>query len=115
MQKTLKGTTLVLSLNGRLDAATADTAKEMLMNAAKEHKGPVLLDFCDVDYISSMGLRVILHLAQFMHKEGRKIAFVSTKAPVTNVFQNAGFGLLFPMFTAMDKAESEFINLQARS
>jgi anti-sigma B factor antagonist len=111
MQKTIKGNTLILSLNGRLDAATADTAKEILMNAVKEHKGQVLLDFCAVDYISSMGLRVILHVAQFVHKESRKIAFVSTKAPVTNVFQNAGFGLLFPMFTSMEKAESEFITI----
>lgn len=109
MQKTIKGNTLILSLSGRLDAATADTAKEILMNAVKEHKGQVLLDFCQVDYISSMGLRVVLHVAQFVYKEGRKIAFVSTKVPVTNVFHNAGFSLLFPMFTALDKAEEAFI------
>ncbi len=109
MQKTIKGNTVILGLSGRLDAATADTAKEILINAVKEHTGQVLLDFCQVDYISSMGLRVILHVAQFVHKAGRKIAFVSTKAPVTNVFQNAGFGLLFPMFTSLDMAEETFV------
>ncbi len=111
MQKTIKGNTLILSLNGRIDAATADTAKEILMNAIKEHKGQVLLDFCEVDYISSMGLRVILHVTQSVQKESRKIAFVSTKQPVTALLQNTGFGLLFPMFPSMEKAKAEFITL----
>lgn len=109
MQKVIKGNTLIITLTGRLDASTADNFKEILINAVSNLDKQVLLDFSQTDYISSMGLRIILHVAQHLLKEKRKVAFVSTKEVISNVFRNAGFSMLFSIYESMEEAEKGFI------
>lgn len=108
MEKEIKNNVLVLKPKGRLDASSADTFKEILMNAIEGSSLPVLLDFSQVDYISSMGLRVVLHIAQHLHKNNRKIAFISTKPVITNVFKSAGFGMLFSIYESEQEASQAF-------
>jgi anti-anti-sigma factor len=50
---------LILSLEGRLDTATAPQLQEELIPALTDAKN-VILDFTQLTYISSAGLRVLL-------------------------------------------------------
>ncbi|MDR1705334.1 MAG: STAS domain-containing protein [Clostridiales bacterium] len=57
--KTQGDGTLILALQGRLDTATAPQLQEELIPALADAKN-VVLDFANLAYISSAGLRVLL-------------------------------------------------------
>ena len=69
INKNLNGGTLTVSLEGRLDTTTAPQLEESLresMTGISE----LILDFKDLEYISSAGLRVLLSAQKNMAKQG---------------------------------------------
>ena len=69
INKNLNGETLTVTLEGRLDTTTAPQLEESLresMDGIKE----LILDFQDLEYISSAGLRVLLSAQKNMAKQG---------------------------------------------
>ncbi len=87
------GTEYTFALDGRLDTLTSPELdgkiKEIVNDASK-----LILDFKDLEYISSAGLRVLLGALQAM--EGRGEMVVQNVAPaVTEVFELTGFSRLF--------------------
>ena len=67
--KTREKSTLILALQGRLDTNTAPLLEQTL---AEELDGvtELVLDFEEIDYISSAGLRVLLAAQKRMKKQG---------------------------------------------
>ena len=81
----------IVVLSGRLDAAQTDRAREVL--AALEDSAVV--DFKDLDYISSAGLGVLLATQQRLKKGGKAIKLVHMNRMVRDVFKIARFDLIF--------------------
>lgn len=87
--KNLDNTTLKLSLQGRLDTTTAPQLEETLQ-ASLDGITELVLDFADLKYISSAGLRIILGAQKIMSKQGSmKICHVSPD--IMEVFEITGF------------------------
>lgn len=87
--KNLDNTTLKLSLQGRLDTTTAPQLEETLQ-ASLDGITELILDFADLKYISSAGLRIILGAQKIMSKQGSmKICHVSPD--IMEVFEITGF------------------------
>ena len=59
LTKTKKGTTVIISIDGRIDTNTAMEFGEQV-NDALDNIENLILDFSNVEYISSLGLRAIL-------------------------------------------------------
>lgn len=79
---------LIITLDGRLDTNTAPTLEkevELLDGVEK-----LILDFENLDYISSAGLRIILTLQKTMKKQGSMI-IKNVKDEVKEVFEITGF------------------------
>ncbi|MBR1616887.1 STAS domain-containing protein [bacterium] len=74
---------------GKIDLETAveygTTVKDLLDDIEE-----LTLDFEDINYISSIGLRVILELHQQMETQG-KMKLTNVQAPVLNIFKMTGF------------------------
>ena len=81
----------VILLTGRLDAAQVDKAREVF--AALEVSAVV--DFKELDYISSAGLGVLLATQQRLKKGGNAIKLVNMNRMVRDVFRIARFDLIF--------------------
>jgi len=81
----------VILLTGRLDAAQVDKAREVF--AALEVSAVV--DFKELDYISSAGLGVLLATQQRLKKGGNAIKLVNMNRMVRDVFKIARFDLIF--------------------
>jgi len=81
----------IIVLTGRLDAAQTDRAREVfsVLNAS------AIVDFKDLDYISSAGLGVLLATQQRLKKEGKAIKLVNMNRMVRDVFRIARFDLIF--------------------
>lgn len=73
-------------LRGRLDAASAPKAREAL----KPVKGPLALDFTDLEYISSAGIGVVVETYKRLHGEGAGLRVLNVTPGVRAVFRFAG-------------------------
>ena len=89
INKTLNGTELNIALVGRLDTMTAPELEAELNNDLPAAES-LVLDFADLDYISSAGLRVLLSAHKAMSvKGGMKVKHVNEI--VREVFEVTGF------------------------
>lgn len=83
------GSTLELSIVGRIDTTTAPQLEAEL----KREIGGVtelLLDFSGVEYISSAGLRVLLSAQKVMNRQGKMVLSHVDEA-VMEIFEVTGF------------------------
>lgn len=89
INKNLVGTELNIALNGRLDTTTAPRLEKEL----KAEVGGVtslILDFSELEYISSAGLRVLLCAQKIMNKQGKMLVRGSNET-ILEVFEVTGF------------------------
>ena len=68
-------TVSVFRLNGRLDSNTSQGLEEKVFGAILDGSKNMVIDFKDIDYISSAGLRVILKATKALHREKGQIIF----------------------------------------
>ena len=89
INKTQNGSTLVIALEGRLDTMTAPEL-EAELNASLKDADALVMDFSNLEYISSAGLRVLLSAHKVMSaKEGMTVKTVNEI--VAEVFEVTGF------------------------
>ena len=89
IKKEKDGNTLALKLDGRLDTLTAPELEKELVSSMEDVTN-VILDFKDLEYISSAGLRVLLNLEQTMEDKGElKVLHVNDE--IMEVFEITGF------------------------
>ncbi len=80
---------LKLAVSGRLDTTTAPQL-EAELKANIEDNAILILDFANLEYISSAGLRVTLAAQKVMNKQGEMI-IKNVNANVMEVFEITGF------------------------
>ena len=86
-----EGGTLIAKTGGRVDGTNASDFQDALKNAIAPEDKAVILDFADLSYISSAGLRVILLTAKDMRTSNVKFAVCSLTQSVRDVFTISGF------------------------
>jgi anti-sigma B factor antagonist len=87
--KTENGSSLTLSVEGRLDTVTAPEL-EKEFSAISDSVTDLVIDFKNLDYISSAGLRVLLAAhKKFVKKGGMSI--INPNETVMDIFEVTGF------------------------
>ena len=87
-------TLLTVAPAGRLDTVTSTRLKEEI--AAHPIQGRDLeLDFSNVEYISSAGLRLLVALQKQVKADGHSVTIRSINAVVREVFRVSGFNKSF--------------------
>lgn len=82
--------TAVLTLSGRLDTASAPQLERKIKQWGEETT-ELILDFADLAYISSMGLRVLLQAKKTFKLEGRRLIIKNMNDTIREVFEMTGF------------------------
>lgn len=85
-----RGTEAELLMIGRLDASTAPDAEAILVDACEKFD-KVILNFAELEYISSAGLRILKILYMNMQKKDGKLIIKNVNALVMEVFEMTGF------------------------
>lgn len=98
---------IVVSVKGRLDAVTAPEFEKNLSNLISRGERAFLLNFGDLEYISSAGLRSLLSLAKKLKEQKGKIALSGLKGSVGEVFKISGFDSIFKIFDSEENALKE--------
>ena len=89
INKKQEGTKVILNIEGRLDTTTApelEAAFNECLSAANELE----LDFKELEYVSSAGLRVLLNAQKQMGKKGGMVVR-NVNEMVMEVFEVTGF------------------------
>lgn len=98
IEKTLENDVLCFALEGRLDTTTAPQLEKTLekeLDAAEK----LILDFKNLEYISSAGLRVLLAAQKIMSgKGGMKVRNVNET--IMEIFEVTGFVDILDIETA---------------
>ncbi len=81
---------ITMKVCGRLDTTTAPQLEEELGEELSGRK-EVVLDFAELEYISSAGLRVLLSAHKTMKKQGGKLIVRNVNEEVREVFVITGF------------------------
>jgi anti-sigma B factor antagonist len=89
--ETKSGGTLVMTPNGRLDAASTQAFQERLLRCIEGGETSVLVDLVHLDYISSTGLRSLLTAAKRLQARDGRFAVCALTDNVREVFQVSGF------------------------
>lgn len=97
-KQTEKGT--VITISGSIDATTSPNLREEIAKIPDDEP-MVTLDFTDVEYVSSAGLREILICRQRFNDDRMKIINVSPD--VYDVFKITGFHTMIPMEVTYDE------------
>lgn len=89
IKKTSNGSALTLALVGRLDTTTAPQLEEVVTSSL-EGITDLTLEFSELEYISSAGLRVLLAAQKIMNHQGT-MTVKHVNADILEVFEITGF------------------------
>jgi len=104
---TLEGVTIV-KIEGRLDTHTSSEAEEELDRIVESGARKLLIDFAELEYISSAGLRVLLGTAKKLSTEQGEMRMCNMNDMVEEVFEVSGFSTIFKVFPTDSEAMSGY-------
>ena len=80
-----------VSLSGRFDASQTEKARSVLNRVG----GSLVIDFGELDYISSAGLGVLLGTQKRLGETGNSLKLVNMNQHIREIFRIAGFDRIF--------------------
>jgi len=104
VEETKDGHVLVIGVKGRLDSNTSGDLEKRILALIDSGEKRLLIDFSDLDYISSAGLRVFLLAAKKSRAVNGKVVLSSLKSHIMEVFDIAGFSTILPIYATRDEA-----------
>lgn len=103
MHELTRGEVIVVMPHGRIDTTTAPAFHGTVARLTTQaHR--VIVDFTDIQYVSSAGLREFLLLAKGLQGKGGKLALCAMSASVRQVFDVSGFSRIFKIVHDQDGA-----------
>ena len=94
----------VVRPSGRIDTAAAPALEQELSKLIGEGTRKITLDFKNVPYISSGGLRVLLATAKKLRGDGDAFSLCSLNPEVTKILTLAGFNTIFSIYPSEREA-----------
>ena len=94
----------IFKLNGSLDSNTSPAMEKKLVWAIENGTRNMVIDFENLDYISSAGLRIILKTTKDLKRTEGNIVLCAMQDYVKEVFEIAGFDTFLPNFSTVDEA-----------
>ncbi len=102
------GAVSVLNLKGYLDAHTAPELENAFNGLIDSKQFKVVVNFQDLQYISSAGLGVFMAYVETMRENSGDIKFSNLKDDVYNIFDLLGFPLLYEFYKDEHEAIEKF-------
>ena len=101
---------LIGTLDGRIDTTNAEELQTQLDAEITAEDQALILDFEQVSYISSSGLRVVLRMAKKFNEPGKRFAICSLSESVHAILTMSGFDQLISIFESQSAAISTIKN-----
>ena len=100
---------------GRLDALTVPKFEDGLREQLNQGAAYLMVDFGDVTYISSSGLRALLTARRLARSQGGDVKLCRLSPRVHEIFEMVGFSQVFGIYDSVEAAQSAFISAIAQA
>lgn len=100
-------------LTGRLDIQGANAIENKFAYAVSTEAAPVVVDMSQVEFVASIGIRLLLMNAKALTRRGGKMVLYNPQPLVKDALVTAGIDLLIPIYDDLDAACADL--LQATS
>jgi len=98
----------VIAFSGNLETNTAPDAEEEINALIEKGAKKILINFENLGYISSSGLRLLLMTGKQLQSREGSLRICNMNITVKEVFDMSGFGVLFNIFETESEAMSGF-------
>ncbi len=98
-----------ITLTGRLDVQGAGAIDNKFAFAVTTARTPVLVDLSGVDFIASIGMRLLLMNAKSLNTRSGRLAICNPQPLVHDALTTAGIDLLIPVYDDFDTACAELL------
>jgi anti-sigma B factor antagonist len=102
-----------LTVRGEVDVAAVRRFEDAVDEAIRASAGAFVLDLCDVQFLDSSGLRVLLHARALLGREDRALAIVCPPGPVRRLFEVAGIADLLILYESREAAAAALVRSSA--
>lgn len=89
---------LVLELPARLDAVGVAALEGQLNEAVTSHKGKVLADMSQVNFVASLALRMLLTNLKAVQPLGGDLRLAGMQPQIAEIFRKSRFDTLFKIY-----------------
>ena len=100
----VEGDINLVSLEGNFDISAAEQFDAELITLVDGGARKIILDFSEVKFVASTGLRMILKAAQRMKAENGLLRICCVNKTVMEVFQMTGFDTILDISDTVDTA-----------
>ena len=90
ISETRSGDVIQVKIDGRVDTTTSPQLQNAILQAFQKGS-KLVLDFSDVEYVSSAGLRALLIGQKTANSKGGSMTLVNVADAVLQVFKMSGF------------------------
>jgi len=98
----------IIAFEGNLDTNTSPEAETKINELLDEGKQKLLVNFEQLNFIASSGLRVLLATAKKLNASGGDLRICSLNATVQEVFDISGFVTILNVKSTEEEALSSF-------
>lgn len=103
----------LLSLEGRLDSNTSGALEQQLTATMDSGSQQLIIDFDQLAYISSAGLRVLLMAAKRLKSEGGHLVLCGMADHIREVFEISGFLQILTVVADVSAAQASLDTVAA--
>jgi anti-anti-sigma factor len=90
-----EGESILITLSGEIDLANAATVENEIFAAVPHHPSPVSVDLADLDYMDSVGVRILFELAARLQELGSVLTLlVPLDSPMRQLVEISGLDLI---------------------
>lgn len=108
IQQHIDGGVIIVALHENLDTSTSPDAGLALSELVERGSRRIVVDFTDVAYVSSAGLRVLLATAKQLRVKGGALRVCSLNDGIQEVFDISGFSTLLSVYPSATEAVRGF-------
>jgi len=98
-----QGAIAVVTVSGRLSSAVADSFQERLLALLEEKPAAVVMDFAELSFITSSGLRALILAAKRGRHDGYHIHLCGMTENIHEVFEVSGLLRIFLIHPSLEE------------
>ncbi len=100
----------IIRPQGRLDSTSSPAVESQALGVIDGGARRLLIDFVELDYMSSAGLRMTLTVAKRMKAAGGRLAFCSLKPQIAEIFQISGVDAILDIHPSAEAATARLLD-----
>jgi anti-sigma B factor antagonist len=100
----------IIEISGRMDSISSKEIEANLNDMIEHNRDKIIIDLGAVEYISSVGLRVLLAALKKEKERDGSIKLASLQPFVRDIFKMTGFDRIFSISSDQEEAIGKFID-----